>query len=328
MLTRRAFTRWSLALSSAAVASSGLNSCGKASFSKTRHLSLQSPWINDAEFLGYFVAISEKYYTSEGLDFDYLAGGPEIVSDAVLMSGRANLALTTPDSTINAIINNKADLKIIGAQFQKSPLAIVSLEKNHVLTPKDLVGKRLAVPPANVITIEAFLKINGIKRETVELIPYQYDPAPLLRGEVDATLDFATNVPFTIRQRGGEPTSFLLYDYGYRVFNDTVVAHSSSLEHRRDDLKRWFRASRKGWQSAFSSPGHYVDVFAGSWFKGTGRSVDEEKFAALTQEPLIKAPAGIYSMSEASIAECINSLRATGIMARRDHFDTGIIAEL
>jgi len=170
-------------------------------------ISLQSPWVNDAEFIGYFVAQELKYYEEQKLNFTYLPGGPDIVADTRVLAKAADIALTTPDFTIKAIVSQKAPFKIIGTQYQKSPLGIVSLKKNGIREPKDLVGKTVAVPPANVVTYEAFLTINGIDKEKVRRVPYQYDPTPLLLGEVDATLDFVTNVPYTIQLKGEEPTT-------------------------------------------------------------------------------------------------------------------------
>ena len=59
-----------------------------------------------------------------------------------------------------------AKFKIIGAQYQKNPIGVVSLAENPVGTPEDLVGKVLAVPPVNVISVEAMLKINGIDKRS------------------------------------------------------------------------------------------------------------------------------------------------------------------
>jgi hypothetical protein len=79
------------------------------------------------------------------------------------------------------------------------------------------------VPPVNVISVNAMLQINGIDPGQVNIVPYAYDPTPLIRGEIDASLDFTTNVPYTISQQGVEAVSFLLYDYGFTIYNDTVV---------------------------------------------------------------------------------------------------------
>src|SRR6218665_1595867 len=90
----------------------------------------QASWINDAEFAGYFTAIDKGYYKDEGLDLTYLSGGPDVIPESTIVAGKADLTLTTPDTTIKAIVEQGAPFKIIGAQYQKNPIGIVSLAKN------------------------------------------------------------------------------------------------------------------------------------------------------------------------------------------------------
>ena len=161
---------------------------------------MQAAWINDAEFAGYFIGVDEGYYAEEGLDLTYLSGGPDVIPESTIIAGRADLALTTPDTTIKAIAEQGAPFKIIGAQYQKNPIGIVSLVSNPINEPKDLIGKTLAVPPVNVISVNAMLALNGIDPANVNIVPYAYDPTPLIKGEIDASLDFTTNVPYTISQ--------------------------------------------------------------------------------------------------------------------------------
>jgi ABC-type nitrate/sulfonate/bicarbonate transport system substrate-binding protein len=97
---------------------------------------MQAAWINDAEFAGYFIGIDEGYYTEEGLDLTYLSGGPDVIPESTIIAGRADLALTTPDTTIKAIVEQGAPFKIIGAQYQKNPIGIVSLAKNPINEPQ------------------------------------------------------------------------------------------------------------------------------------------------------------------------------------------------
>jgi ABC-type nitrate/sulfonate/bicarbonate transport system substrate-binding protein len=303
-----------------------LSSCkGCNSRNKTKTLRLQSPWINDAEFIGYFVAIENGYYKDEGIDFTYLPGGPEIVSDSVLIARNAEIALTTPDVTINSILKQNYKFKIIGAQYQKSPLGIVSLQKNNIVKPTDLIGKTLAVPPANNLTVDAFLKINNINKEDVRIVPYQYDPKPLLDGSVDATLDFVTNVPYTISEKGGKSTSFLLDDYGFQIFNDTVVVWEDTLKENKELLKKWLKASKRGWEENFKNPDKYVTMFMNSYFKGTGRTEANEKFYNRAQQSLMETTSGLFSMSEDAIANNIKSLAAVGINATREMFVNDMI---
>ena len=63
----------------------------------------QASWINDAEFAGYFLALDKGYYAAEGLDLTYLPGGPDVIPESTIIAGKADLALTTPDTTVKAI---------------------------------------------------------------------------------------------------------------------------------------------------------------------------------------------------------------------------------
>ncbi len=320
-LSRRTFL-------SLAAAGAALPLTSRLAMAQAMPFTFQASWINDAEFAGYFTALDKGFYEDEGLDLTYLSGGPDVIPESSLIAGKADLTLTTPDTTVLAIATQGAPFKIIGAQYQKNPIGIVSLASNPIKTPQDMVGKTIAVPPVNVVSVEAVLKINGIDRASVNIVPYAYDPTPLIKGEIDASLDFTTNVPFTIKQAGPDATSFLLYDFGFTIFNDTVVVTEDTLKSKRKEIVAFLRASRKGWAANLADPAAMPPTFAETWFKGTGRSIDNEVYFNTAQKPLIEAAGGIFSMSEEDIAKNIEALAAVGITATRDMFDTTVLAEI
>jgi ABC-type nitrate/sulfonate/bicarbonate transport system substrate-binding protein len=289
---------------------------------------MQAAWVNDAEFMGYFVGMENGYYAEEGLELNYLSGGPDVIPESSLLSNKADVALSTVETTITAITTQGAPFVIIGTQYQKSPVGIVSLASNPIMEPKDLVGKTLAVPPVNRLTVEAMLNLNGIDPSEVRIVPYAYDPTPLIKGEIDASLDFTTNVPYTIQTQGAEAVSFLIYDFGFTVYNDVVVVTQDTLANKRAELVSWLRASRKGWEENFLDTEKYPPMFEQTWFKGTGRTIDNEIFFNGAQQPLIETEGGIFSMSEEGIANCIEALASIAIEAKSEHFDTSLLAEI
>ena len=291
-------------------------------------MTMQAAWINDAEFAGYFLAMDQGYYTDEGLDLTYLSGGPDVIPESTIIAGRADLALTTPDTTIKAIVDKGAPFKIIGAQYQKNPIGIVSLVGSGINSPADLVGKTLAVPPVNVISVEAMLKLNDIDPGDVNIVPYAYDPTPLIKGEIDASLDFTTNVPYTISLQGVEATSLLLYDFGYTTYNDTVVVTEEVLSTKRAELVAWLRASRKGWIENNVDTALWPAKWADTHFAGTGRTIDNEVFFNEAQKPLMENPAGIFAMTEEGIDANLSALAEVGINGSRDMFDTTLLEEI
>ena len=291
-------------------------------------LKMQAAWINDAEFAGYFLAMDEGYYGDEGMALTYLPGGPDVIPESTIIAGFADLALTTPDTTIKAIAEQGAPFKIIGAQYQKNPIGIVSLASAPINSPEELKGKTLAVPPVNVISVEAMLKLNGIDPSEVNIVPYAYDPTPLIKGEIDASLDFTTNVPFTISQQGVEAVSFLLYDFGFTTFNDTVVVTEEVLATKRDMLVKWLRASRKGWEENFKDPAAWPPKWETTHFLGTGRTVENEIYFNEAQKPLIEHPEGIFALTDDGIEKCLSALGEVGIVGSADMFDTSLLAEI
>ena len=202
------------------------------------------------------------------------------------------------------------------------------MAENEINEPQDLVDKRLAVPAANVATTEAFLRLNNIDPRDVRITPYQYDPSILIDGSVDATVDFVTNVPYSIRLKNKVPSNFLFYTYGFKQFMDTVVVREETLRDRREDLVKFLRASRKGWEENFKDVYAYPPQFEKTFFADTGRTVDNEIFFNERQKDLIETPDGIFSMSEESINDNIESLRAVGINLPRDAFVTDLLDEL
>ncbi len=291
-------------------------------------LTMQAAWVNDAEFMGYFIALDNGYYKAEGLDLSYLSGGPDVIPETSLLSKKADVALSTVETSIKAITEQKAPLVIIGAQYQKNPVGIVSLASKPLKTPSDLIGKTIAVPPVNRLTVEAMLKLNGIDKRKVRIVPYAYDPTPLLKGEIDGSLDFTTNVPYTIRSKGQEATSFLLADFKLPLFNDVVIVTQDTLKTRRKDLVAFLRASRKGWVENFKDTAAYPPKFKDTWFKGTGRSIDNELYFNAAQKPLIEHPNGIYAMTDDAVARCVAALNEVNVKATKAHFDASLLKEI
>ena len=61
-------------------------------------------------------------------------------------------------------------------------------------------------------------------------------------------------MPFTIEQKGKQAVSFLLYDVGFTIYNDTVVVTEDTLKAKRKEIVAWLRASRKGWTENLKIP--------------------------------------------------------------------------
>ena len=271
-LTRRSFNAAALAGTAAAI--SGLSLRPAAAEDR---FNFQSIWFNDPEFIGYMIAIDNGYYAAEGLSVNYMPGGPDVIPEGALLSGKADISLTNLTGLVKAVSEKGAPLKVIGSQFQKSPAGVISLEQSNIKGPKDLVGKTVACPPLSLVTFQATLAYNDVPKDKVRVVPYAFDPTPLVNGSVDAVVDFVTELPFLAEQKGGKKTSYFLFaDVGLPLIIDLVTVTADTLKNKRPQLVKFMRASRKGWSENIADPTKYPAKFAETWFKGNGSSLEAE----------------------------------------------------
>jgi ABC-type nitrate/sulfonate/bicarbonate transport system substrate-binding protein len=323
-LTRRQFNNAMLS----GMAAGALGLSANSAHAAETVLNFQSIWINDPEFLGYYIAMENGFYAAEGLKLNYMPGGPNLIPEGALLTGKADVALTGVINTAQAI-NKGAQLKIIGTQFQKNPQGVISLEASNIKEPKDLIGKTIACPPLSLLNFKAMLIANSIPTEQVKIVPYAFDPTPLATGSVDAVFDFITSLPFIVEQKSGKKTRyFLAYDWALPFYIDAVTVTAETLKTKRKELLGFIRASRKGWVEDFADPSKYLTKYAETWFKGNGYTPEAAEYHSKVQIAIMEHPKGVFFMDDDGVQKNLDSLAKVGVKASKDLFDTSILAEV
>jgi ABC-type nitrate/sulfonate/bicarbonate transport system substrate-binding protein len=290
-------------------------------------LNFQADWLNDPEFLGYMIAIDNGYYKAEGLTVNYSSGGPSLIPEGTLLSGKSDIALTNSLTTAQAIFEKGAPFVVIGTQYQKSPLGVISLADANINSMKDLAGKTIACPTISESVLVATLKLANMTRKDVHVVPYAFDPSPLINGQVNAIVDFCTQLPFLVEQKSGKKvSSFLFYDAALPMYMDLVVVKKDTLKAKRSQLVKFMRASRKGWDENFADVKKYPTLYNDTWFKGLGSTLEALLYFNETQQALMANPKGYLAMSDDGIKRNIDALGTLGIKANASMFDTSVLA--
>ena len=295
-------------------------------------ITVQQSWIKNEEFAGEFYATSKGYYKDAGFDDVTLLEGPS-TGIAELMGGTVQVALNDPLAVGAAVANEGATVKMIGATFQKNPFTILSLKDGaDIATVADLKGKKIGVQDSNRAAFSAFLEANGLVEGTdVEVVAVQYDPAPLVNGEVDGFYAYLTNESLTVELGGNPVTNLPLADNGFPLVAETVSVTDAYLAENRDLLKDFLVAEIKGWSDVLADPAQAAtDVVADF---GTDLDPVKTEAAMKAQAELIATPDteanGLFTITEEMQQATVDSLAGAGIEVEASQiFDLSLLAEV
>jgi ABC-type nitrate/sulfonate/bicarbonate transport system substrate-binding protein len=291
----------------------------------------QLNWLETVQFAGSYVAQSRGYYQARGVTVELLPGGPNVAVPPLIVAGKALIGLSTV-STIAQARRNGAPLKIIAACLQQSPEVVLSLAAKPIKSPRELIGKRLGVTSADLVDAQAFLHINHIDQSSVQIVPVQFDPAPLVVGEIDALFGFATDEAITLALRGVPVYSLRLEDFRDSGLFQVYVVHERSLADRpsRAKLAAFLAAERLGWRDALRDPDLAARLVVERYGVDLGLTLKQQQLQSRATDALIVSDDtrkhGLLWMSDAKMAQALAVLSSSGMSMRaQDMFDRSIL---
>ncbi len=298
-------------------------------------LSVQFSWIKNAEFAGEYFADSNGYYSEAGFSSVNFIAGPTATA-AVVLSGDALVGLSDAVAVTPVILEEGAPLTIIGATYQKTPFTILSLKDGaNIQTAQDLIGKRIGVQAGgNETLFDALLAANGIDASQVTKVPVEYDPAPLVNGEVDGFLAYVTNESITVQNLGYEVTNLLFADAGLPFVAEAFVVTQDSIDNNREALKAFLKATIRGWRDAIANPDEGARLAAEIYGADLGLDINKEKQQSKAQNELLVVTEetkvnGLLTISENLQALNIATLKAAGYEITAEQlFDMSLLSEV
>jgi ABC-type nitrate/sulfonate/bicarbonate transport system substrate-binding protein len=255
-------------------------------------------WITNVEFAGFWIAQDRGYYRQEGLNVEFIPGGPNAPTPtATLAAGGADIGVPVALQEFLSAVNSGNDFVMYGAQFQNAPSALLSLAKKPVRTAADLVDATVLGQQSVQPYIEAAMRLAKVPVR-YKFVPVGYDPSPLLAGQGDVYTCFATNQPIMLEQKGmKEGTDFVVTTYeqlGLPQYADLLCSSRGWLTANRPTLVKFLRATVRGWQDNAADPAIAaklaVDRFGADLGLDLAQQTRENQLqTAFTQSPFTKA---------------------------------------
>ena len=255
---------WYLALAGVAVFAGigGATSFATAggSSSKLTKVTLQSKWVVQAQFAGYYAAKAKGFYKQAGLDVDIKAGGPNIVPEQVVLGGGAQFGIDwLPSLLANRDTGN--DLVNIGQVYSRSGTTEVAFKSSGIKTFKQMRGKKFGVWIfGNEFEQEAALVKNGMDpKKDVKLIKQDFTMVPFLQHQVDASSAMTYNELAQVLESKNPATGklytlkdlnvFKYEDLGTGMLQDGIFVKGDWIKDQANQATavKFLAASYKGW---------------------------------------------------------------------------------
>lgn len=281
-------------------------------------ISVQLNWVTNVEFAGMWIAEEQGYYEAEGITSVWLPGGPNITNTPQLVAGgEAEIGLDTNFTSFVDAVAAGADIVLIGAVYQESPLAILSLADNPIRSAEDLVGKRIGSPQGQKRELDAMFTLNGLAPD-YEFVPIGYDVQALVNGDVDGITAFITNQGEILAEQGVDYESLSWKDLGLDVYSNMIFVNRAYLEENRDDVVAWMRATAMGWEENEADPEAAAQLAVDIYGSELGLSLPQQIAENTNQIPLthseLTGELGLLRVSTADISsDMYPILRAAGM---------------
>lgn len=299
-------------------------------------LTVQLSWIKNAEFAGEFMADSKGYYKDAGFSSVNLLTGP-VAQEEIVATGKADFGLSNAVSTAAAIANSDFPLKIVGTTYQKNPFSILSLsDKGNIKTPQDLIGKKIGVQDPNLSLFKALLAANGIDEDQVEIVPNGFDVAPLEDKQIDGLVAYITNESLLVKGHGFDTVDLPFADNGLPFVAESVMTTDDIIKNEPEKVKAFLEAEIKGWKDACADLEGGAKLAVETYGKDIDPPLEQAKEVAQATaqcEDLVVSDEtkanGLFTISDAAIADNIASLKTAGIDIKADDlFDMSLLTEL
>jgi diguanylate cyclase (GGDEF)-like protein len=220
---------------------------------------IQLKWTHQFQFAGYYAAIHKGFYRDAGFEVTVMEHRAGVGPVDQLIAGRADYAVA--DSGVLLYRASGMPLVALAAIFQQSPSVLLTRDDAGIEQLSDLRGKRIMLLGGYLnAELMSMLETAGINPDNFTLVPADTDVSALIDGRTDAYNAYTTNEPYTLSQQDIGYRIFAPGDYGVDFYADILVTTESRIAADPEGVRRFVKATLKGWRYAVKYPEEIVDL--------------------------------------------------------------------
>jgi NitT/TauT family transport system substrate-binding protein len=227
-------------------------------------------WTLYGEHAPFFVALDKGFYKAEGLDVKILEGSGS-TTVAQLVANQTNPVAYVDAATMMRGVQAGMPIEAVGVTLQQSPMAFIYRADNpRPSKVSEIKGSRIAVTAgdASMAIFTAFMGKLNMKVSDVKLITVSNPQAKeqaVLGKRADALLGYFMDQGPRMQLKSGVKMGWTrLYDMaGISTMSSAVIVNKGWIKDAKhaDELRRFLRASQRGWDYANKHRDEAADIF-------------------------------------------------------------------
>ena len=230
---------------------------------------LQTKWVTQAQFAGYYVALENGYYDDEGLDVTIKSGGPDIAPPQVMAGGGADILIEWMPAAL-ASREKGLNLVNIAQPFKSSGMMLTCRKDSGISSPSDFADKTLGVWfYGNEYPFLSWMsKLNMATDGSaggVTVLKQGWGIEPILQKQADCVSTMTYNEYWQVIDGGLSADELVVFSYedqGVSTLEDGLYVLEENLSDPAfvDKAARFLRASMKGWEWASNNSDAAADI--------------------------------------------------------------------
>ena len=227
-------------------------------------------WTLYGEHAPFFVARDKGFYKEEGLDVE-IAEGSGSTTVAQLVANQTSPVAYVDAATMMRGIGAGMPIRAVGVTLQQSPMSFIyRADAARPTKIEEIKGSRIAMTAgdASLAIFTAFMGKLGMSVDDVKLITVanpQSKEQAVLNKQADALLGyFMDQGPRMQLQTGVKMGWTRLTDLsGISTLSSAIIVNNAWVKEGKnaDLLRRFLRASQRGWQYTFDNRDEAAEIF-------------------------------------------------------------------
>ena len=227
-------------------------------------------WTLYGEHAPFFVALDKGFYKDEGLDVEILEGSGS-TTVAQLVANATSPVAYVDAATMMRGVSAGMPIKAVGVTLQQSPMSFIyRADAAKPTKVSEIKGSRIAITAgdASLAIFTAFMGKLNLPMSEVKLITVATPAAKeqaVLNKQADSLLGyFMDQGPRMQLQSGVKMGWTRLYDLaGISTLSSAIIVNNDWVKDAKhqDELKRFLRASQRGWDYTAKHPEEAAELF-------------------------------------------------------------------